>query len=172
MIGNRWLCEPDDERESWCFLTLEREDSAGKGDAFAGWEISYGNPRKIVRSLNSESNEKESLQDLSNELHYCRSEGITVFNFRENALPALRTHLLLNDIGVVSLRGIENIPIERLLKENFHNLELNPSKNGLDSIPRLCETVSIQTENFSNTELLWKVLLKIGPLLPEDSLTG
>lgn len=168
MIGNKWICEPDDKREVWCFLKLVRKRSE---KMLAGWEISYGNPEEIVRSLDSKGGEEEILHDLLEQLYRCKSEGITVFTFGESAFQDLRTRCLLTSSNGASLRGVENLSIERLMEENF-SLEVNPSEGGLKNISSLCEALDIQIGDCSDTELLWKILLRIGPLLPEDSLTG
>lgn len=165
MIGNRWFCQPDDERESWCFMVLElkQEDNG----FLAGWEISYGNPKRTVRTLeNAGSNEVEILRELVKEINYCRRKQIPVITLRDDIIPKIRTRILYSTLEEASFQGLENISIESLLRENFVGADLRNRQ----SVKGLCEELKIETANRSETELLREAFLRIGPLVPRDSL--
>lgn len=163
MIGNKWFCEPDDERESWCFLVLEFEDRSKKLK-IPGWKIGYGNPEKMVRKLEkTDCKEEEILESLLGEIHYCRRQGIPVITTEKEEILALRTRLFLGK-EETSLQKVELLNIEQLLKEHFLVSELS------SDLSKLAERLGIEKESSGRVELLRDIFLKIGPLLPEDKL--
>lgn len=158
MIDNKWFCELNEQRESWCLLILQVNDHF----AINGWEIGYGNPSKLVRIIgNSKSNEKKIIKELLQEIYYCRREGISLITFKANALKILRTRIVLFNIEDVCLRGLNYICVEQLLKEYFLSSTLNSS-----DMPELVKKMSIETSGSSQVQLLWSLFLRIGPMLP------
>lgn len=64
MLGNKWFCESDDERKSWCFLLVEL-NGGNAGCEIAGWQIGYGNPKKMVKTVEkSGGGEEETIKTL------------------------------------------------------------------------------------------------------------
>ncbi|KXB08200.1 hypothetical protein AKJ58_00600 [candidate division MSBL1 archaeon SCGC-AAA385D11] len=166
MIDNKWFCEPNDERESWCFLILEQRNSEGDG-SITGWQIGYGNPKKMTRTLSSSgSSEEEIIQGLLDEIYYCRREGILMITAERDSVPALRTHILLLGMEEASFRGVEYVCIDRLLEEHFLGLGDLDGSSGR-SILELGERIGI-VEDCEETELLRRIFLRIGPLLPKS----
>lgn len=158
MIDNKWFCEPNDQRESWCLLILQVNDHF----AINGWEIGYGNPKMLLRIIsNNKSREREIIKELLRDLYYCRREGIVLITFRDDVLPMLRTRIILLNIEDVCLRGLNYICIEQLLKEYFLSGTLNSS-----DMPELVKKMSIETSGSSQVQLLWSLFLRIGPMLP------
>jgi len=163
MIDNKWFCEPDELRESWCFLILYQKDQ--KDDfVISGWEIEYGNSSRIIRKIyNSKNNEEGIINELLEEIHYCRKKRITIITFGFDVIPAIRTRISILDLKEVSLRGIRNIALEKLISENF--LFFNSNKS--PSIEMIAKKMNIESDCFSNVELLRNIFLRIGPLLQE-----
>jgi len=158
MIDNKWFCEPNDQRESWCFLFLQMNDHC----IICRWEVGYGNPTMFVRKVtNRKSREREIIKELLRELYCCRKEGITLITYRYDVLSMLRTRIILLNIEDVCLRGLNYICIEQLLKEYFLSGTLN-----LSDMPELVKKMNIETSGSSQVQLLWSLFLRIGPMLP------
>lgn len=166
MIGSKWFHEPDDERESWCFLTLEQDCSANS--SIIGWRMGYGNLVKMVRTLENEgSDEREVILELLEEFSYCRRENITLITDGSDVLQRLRTRILASNVPSVSLKGIRQISIESVLENYFEGV------NSLKDLASLGVNIELREENkldgrtTKNPKLLWRIFLKIGPLLPK-----
>lgn len=163
MIDNKWFCEPDDQRDSWCFLVLQLEE---RDFVINGWEIGYGNPRKLIRIISSsKSSEKEIIKELLQEIYYCRRKGIQVITFGTDVLPVLRTRIILLDLKDVSLRGVKHICIEKIIKEYFLLYGFNTSISNMLEIAR---KMNIEMKDLSRVELLHNLFLRIGPMLPDE----
>ncbi len=165
MIGNRWFCEPDDERESWCFLVLNRGNP--ESSSITGWHVGYGNPKKTTRTLSSSpSSEEEIIRELLEEIYHCRREGILVITVKRETMPALRSRVLLLGLEGVSLRGVKHVCIEELLDEYFLDLG-GPDSFNISGLSGLGERIGVKTDGLGETEMAREVFLRIGPLLPE-----
>ena len=164
MIENKWFCEPDDQRECWCFLILHM-DYNEEDFNITGWEIGYSNPRKIVRKIkNSKSNEKQIIKELLHELYYCRKNRIILITFGVDVFPAIRTRIILMDLKDASLRRIKYISVEKLIAEYFLFYIFNSTATAL---PMIIKRMNIANEKSSDVEMLWKIFLRIGPVLPD-----
>lgn len=163
MIGNKWFCQPDDKREAWCFLTLER-DGESEGCAIRGWKVGYGNAKKMVRkSEKTACREKTALKSLLREVYHCKKQNIPIITRKEEA-QILRTRLFFLGKEDVNLQNVEFLYMKELLKRHFVSSEI-PS-----SIEGLAKRISIERKNSDKVELLRKIFLRILPLLPEESL--
>lgn len=166
MIENRWFCEPDDERESWGFFSLERKES-GEAETVTGWKIGYGNPEKMVRKVsNKRSDEREVLKELAKELSYCRQNQVLFVTY-EPTLPVIRTRTVILGLKEVGLRGIKHMCLEKVLERYFSGL---PGRGDLRQISDLLGLIELGEERSSEPEqleLLRRVLLAVGPLLPK-----
>ncbi|KXB07755.1 hypothetical protein AKJ51_00130 [candidate division MSBL1 archaeon SCGC-AAA382A20] len=163
MIENKWFCEPDDERESWCFLVpelnTEREECR-----ITGLEVGYGNPKKMVRKLEkTDCKEEEILEKLLGEICYCRKRGIPIITAAKKEILTLRTRLLLGK-EKTSLQKVELLNIEQLLKEHFLVSKLS------SNLSKLAEKLGIGKESSGRVDLLREIYLRIGTLLPENKL--
>ena len=146
MIDNKWFCEPDELREIWCFLNLHVNDK----DIIEGWEIGYGNPIVMMRKINHrKTNEKDIIKELLIQLYNCRKENILLITYTNNVLPILRTRILFLDIKEASLYGIKHISVEEILYTYF-----------------LYDANQELIDKNKKITFLWKLLLRIGPLLP------
>jgi len=164
MIDNKWFCEPNEERETWCFLTLQTKDLKGQL-TLDGWTIGYGNPNTIHREIHSNGdNEREILEQLFRELYYCRRKGITLVTFGKNILPILRIRTAQRNLKDASFRGIDIICLEDLLETYFDPVFYGTSDSGLVEV---CQKINIETNGTTNTELMLQLLLRIDPLLPQ-----
>lgn len=166
VIGNKWYCKPDDERKSWGFLSLEKKES-GKSKIITGWEIGYGNPQKMVQTLSSENSDEDVvLKRLLDELSFCRRNRILLTTF-DPILPCLRTRVLKLGLSEVSLRGIKHICIKKTLEEYFSGLVKCGGLWELSSSLGLVKSKDNGGSRLGDLELLRRLLLAIGPLLPE-----
>lgn len=164
MIENKWFCEPNDQRECWSFLIL-RLDNQDRNFEIIGWDIVYANPRKLIRKLKNKKNgEKEIVNELLHEIYYCRKNNITLITFREDIIPIIRTRILLLNLNDASLRGIKYFSMEKLLKKYFLFYMSNTSTTRPSVI---INKMNVSNEKLSDVEMLWKIFLKIGPLLPD-----
>ena len=155
MIDNKWFCEPNEQRESWCFLFLKVNHFV-----IDGWEVGYGNPTMLVRKVaNRKSRERELIKELLQELYHCRRENIMLITYAYSALPTLRTRIILLNLKDACLHGIKYISIEKLLEEYF--LLLNST-----NISELVRKMNIEMEGSSQAKLLWNLFMRIGPMLP------
>ena len=158
MIDNKWFCEPDDQRECWCFLILKRNNQS----VIDGWEMGYGNPSKLTRMIkNKEQTEEKIIYELLHELYRCKRETITILTYRKDDYPILRTRIALRGIREVYLCGMKHICIEKVMEEYFL---FDISEN--ISIYELADKLKIAEENRNTVKLLWKLFLTMGPLLP------
>ena len=164
MIDNKWFCEPNDQREIWCFLSLQTENLEGQS-IIAGWQIGYGNSNTVSRMINADSgNENDVLAGLFSEIYYCRRQGIRMVTYEENLLPILRTHAVQAALSDASLRGLHAICIENLLHTYFELGEVDTSDDGL---LELCRKMGIADNGSTKVGLLHEILVRIGPLLPQ-----
>jgi len=148
MIDNKWFCEPDEQRECWCFLFPQLKDNS----VIDGWEIGYGNPSKLTRKIkNKKQNEEQMIRELLCELYHCRKKCITLITYAYDVLLILRTRIILLNIKDACFHGIKHICIEKLLEEYF-----------------LCNIIKSSTmiESSNQAEVLWNLFLKIGPMFP------
>lgn len=158
MIDNKWFCEPNEQRESWCFLFLQMNDRC----IICRWEVGYGNPTMLVRKVtNRKSREREIIKELLRELYYCREESITLITYGHDVLSMLRTRIILLDIEDTSLHGVKHISIEKLLEEYFL-LDVIKSSTMLE----LASKMNIRQDESNKVQLLWHIFLRIGPMLP------
>lgn len=157
MIDNKWFCEPDDQRESWCFLFLK----VSKHNIIESWEIGYGNPTTLVRTLvNHKSKEKEIIKELLRELYYCRKKDVILITYSLDVLPILRTRIILLNIEDASLYRIKHVSVERLLSDYFLPEIMN------SSLSDLVKRMGIEVKNPCQVDLLRHLLIQIGTLLP------
>jgi len=172
MIESKWFCMPDDDREPWCFLTLELD--AGK--RITGWQAGYGNPRRITRMLGgNESSEEEIIQRLLRlfeEIRFCRRMGTTLITLGAEDLPALRTRTLLLGLDGAVLRGLKHICIERLLRDHFLGFEGGVDLPHARSILKSAESAHVETDGLKEPEVLWRLFLEVGSLLPKVCFRG
>jgi len=164
MIDNKWFCEPNDQRETWCFLSLQTEN-IDRQSIITGWQIGYGNPNTVNRVINADSSSaNDILAGLFSEIYYCRRQGIKLVTYEENLLPILRTHAIKVALSDASLRGLHAICIENLLHTYFKLGEFDTSDDGL---LELCGKMGIASNVETQVELFQKILVRIGPLLPQ-----
>lgn len=161
MINNKWFCEPDDSRLSWCFLSL-RTASRDDSPSISGWEIAYGNPVKIVKVLQSDrGNEGELIKQLLDELYLCKKHAIPVIIYEAGVFSLLRTRIVILDLKGVSLRGVKYVALKRLLDDY---LQLDEVRS--QSLVEMAEQLHIETHGKSETEILHAVFIRLGPVLP------
>lgn len=161
MIDNKWFCEPNDLRESWCFLSLD-VGGWNEGSVITSWEIGYANPAKLIRKINcDESSENKVIGKLLNEIFYCRKNGIKIITYGNNVVPALRTRILVLGLAEVGLHGMDLICIEDLLSKFFLF-----DDNSLTGGPTSGVLKKIGVADGSGAELLWRLFQKICPLIP------
>ena len=164
MIDNKWFCEPNDQRETWCFLSLQTEN-IDRQSIITGWQIGYGNPNTVNRVINADSSSaNDILAGLFSEIYYCRRQGIKLVTYEENLLPILRTHAVQAALSDASLRGMHTICIENLLQTYFELGEFDPSDDGL---LELCKKMVIADNGATKIGMLHQILVRIGPLLPQ-----
>jgi hypothetical protein len=146
MIDNKWFCEPDEQRETWCFLNLHVTENCIISD----WEVGYGNPTMIVREIKSQKTiEIEIIKDLLTQLYHCRKENILLITYSD-VLSILRTRIFILNIKDASLYGLKHICIKEILKTYFQQVD----------------KLNIQIKETKQIQFLWNLLLRIGPLLP------
>ena len=152
MIGKDiWYTEPDNNREPWVIVTLETV----KGRV-VGWQVGHGNAVKITRlkRLRGNSDEKEVLEKLLDEIRDCRREDtITLVTYSPSTLLLLRSRILNHAIKDASFRGLRHLCVGNLLDQYFGG-ERRTTRAGRDS------------------KILWEILTKIGPLIPRGVLDG
>ena len=162
MIDNKWFCEPNDARESWCFLSL-KVNKKDVDDVISGWEICYGNPNRVTRmATDTPSNEKEVIKGLIHEIYYCRKKDIDIITFGNTVIPLLRTRIVFHGISDVSLRSVKFLSIKKILQDYFFIVGEDASKSVYD----FAWEMNIEEGDMAETELLRDVFLKIGALLP------
>lgn len=162
MIDSIYFCEPDDARESWFFFTLQVKKH-NNDNSISGWNACYGNPNRVIRKLtDAQSDEKTTIVSLCNELFYCRKKDIPIITFERNTIPVLRTRIVCLDIHDVSFKKLHISPLEIILQNYFH-------LGYTDSILPLSiyvKELKIESRDMSESELLYKIFQKIGPLIP------
>lgn len=162
MIENKWFCEPNDIRESWCFLSL-KVNKKDVDDVISEWEICYGNPNQVTRMVtDTPSNEKELIKRLIQEIYYCRKKDIMIITFSNTVLPLLRTRIVFHGIDNISLRNVKFLSIKKILQDYFFIVR----KDAIKSVYDFAWEMNIEEGDMSETELLRDVFLKIGALLP------
>ena len=162
MIDNIWLCEPNDARESWCFLELKLKKQDAN-DVISGWEATYANPNRVVHKANdTRSDEKESLKKLFFHIYRCRKKEIPIITFGSNVIPVLRTRILCQGIRDESLRSVKTISLQKILQDYF----CFDNDNSILSASDFVAGLKIEQGNATETELLYDVFTRIGPLLP------
>lgn len=160
---------PDDDRAPWCFLTLE----LGAEKRITGWQAAYGNPRRITRTLSGNgSSEEELIRGLFEEIRFCRRMGTTLITLGAEVLPALRTRTLLLGLDGAGLRGVKHICIERLLRDYFLGFEGGMDLPHARRILKSAESAHIETDGLKGPEVLWRLFLEVGPLLPKGCFRG
>lgn len=172
MIGGKWFSKPDDERESWCFLILRLDSSEGDREkSIIGWQAGYGNPRKITRILNDDgSDEMETVKKLLAEMQSCRRGGVTLITLDAEFLPALRTCALLLGLNGAGLQAVRHLCVKELLEKYFLGVRLG-DLSGARAILKLIDP-SIETDDLQEVQVLWRLFLAIGPLLPKACFRG
>ena len=161
MIDNKWFCEPNDLRESWCFLSLDVKD--GDEDfAISSWEIGYASPAKLLRKINcDESDEDKIIGKLLDEIYYCRKNRIKIITYGKNVVPLLRTRIVVLGLCELSLHGVDFICIEDLLSKYFLFDAENQNRGSLPDFLK-----KIGAVNGNEVEMLRRLFQKIGLLLP------
>ena len=147
MIDSKWFCEPDEQRETWCFLNLHENDNCN----IVGWDVGYGNPTTLLCEIkNQKTKEVEIIKELLIHLYHCRKDNIILITNTSDVLPILRTRILLLNVKEVCFYGLKYICIEEIMLTYFQHVNLiNESKQ---------------------IWFLWSLLQKIGPLLPKGVL--
>lgn len=170
MIGNKWECTPDDDRETWCFLTIEL-GAAGEcnGKPIASWQAGYGNQKRMTRILNSNGhNEKEIVEELLKEIRFCRHKGTTLITFGADAIPTIRTRILIHRLDGASLQSIKNICLEELLKKYLVGFDKLKDIRDISAILKPIEDSSVKPDDFLGVQTLRGIFMAIGSMLPRS----
>lgn len=147
MIDNKWFCEPDDRRKTWCFLNLHVNEK----NEVNGWNVGYGNPTKLLDEIkNKKTREIEIIKELLVHLYRCRKEDIILITIASDVLPILRTRILYRNIKAVSFYGLKYICIDEILQTYFHQDKVLNKSNEI--------------------QFFWNLWQKIGPLIPRGVL--
>ena len=157
MIDSKWFCEPNDYRESWCFLKIYQTQIKNES-IISGWELGYGNPNQLTRIIKNENiDEKEIIRALFKEIFFCRKNKIKLITY-EQSIPLLRSRVLFLKMQEISLKGISFICILNLLKQYF---SIN------DMLFQLAGKMKIKIKGIKEIEIIRNIFIRIGPLLPE-----
>ena len=200
-VGKWWFYAPNDERESWCFLTLKIDRSVQElGGKILGWQVGYGNPKKMTRIVGEEAtgceSEREVLEKILEEIRFCSYRGIKLITFNQEILSGIRTKILLLELNR-SFHGVSHVCISDLLRNYFSGLDMSKTTKGnayevlasiqpneglddslyLNSPNELNLIEKTKTGSISNilkreVIALWRLFLKIGPLVSRDSIKG
>lgn len=152
----RRILKPDDDRESWGFLSVDfgDGDKYGMGPKVKGWCICYGNREKITRAESGRlGDEGEILAELDEEIKYSRDNGVLLVVFNRSTLKKLRTLFLRHNGGLgVGMKEARFLSLADLLSDHFEGFE-SPD---LDDV---CDRLSISVKADEVDGLL-------NPLLP------
>jgi len=149
MIGDDvWYAEPDTKRKSWVLLTVNALDGGA-----VEWRVAYANSHRIVKHerISEHGNEHEAFKRLVDNIRGC-ARGTILITYSRGTLPFLRCRIIEHNARV-SLRGFRHLCIEDLLDRYFGGNE------------------KIDDANQDHVKL-WKLLKSIGPLVPDEVLTG
>lgn len=198
MIGCEWLYKPDDDREDWCFLIIDIDESTEDySHRIAGWRIGYGNPVRMVRTTSGPSNgevsEREIVKRLLKELQFCRDKGTKVVTVDKNLLVILRTRILLLGLKA-SLRKVRHICLGDLIERHFAGLKVSEiedvrailsaiEKNGgpKTNFQSITEDMLLSEIDRNDGDLddskkelieFWVLFRRIGRLVPCNSIEG
>lgn len=149
MLGeDSWYAEPDNNREPWVVVIVETA-----GEKITKWQMAYGNSVCVTRIKHEKNeNEKEALKKLLEELHECK-RGTILVTYSRDILPTLRLRILQHGMEGGSFRGLWHLCVEDLLDRYFGG---NVETAGANLDPNK----------------LWRLLTRIGPLLPSRALKG
>lgn len=170
----RVYTDPDETIESWVFLTIDYQ--LEPQPSIVAWKIGVGNSSSLLRKdelhIDSVSGEYQLLAGLQ-ETHLDeirRADGrTTIITPTDITIPMLRTRMLLNEMGA-TLRGLYHLSIESIWTDWFSERAVQteswPTTVCRDSADPGLELMSCTPDQ------LWQILVRIGPFVPEDALTG
>jgi hypothetical protein len=119
MLNNRWFCEPDRYRESWCFIKFDMKKDMHQTEIIS-WELGYGNPINLTQIKKCKQNmESEIIREILKELSYSKKNRLRVVTVYENDFRILRTRCLQLKIDYVSLQGLKFISLDSIIKRFF-----------------------------------------------------
>ena len=146
MLNNKWFCEPNPYRETYCYLTIETHDNQQK---ITRWQTATANMQSIVTTDQyQDKDERKAILELLKKLSYCIERNITLITPTNQTMPILRTRILALKISNASLTTLKTICIEHLMEKYF--TEKTTEKN--------------------NTKDMHRTFTAIAPLLPQEEI--
>lgn len=162
-----WRSQPDDSREAWAFLSIERPESPTTLNN-PNWALATANAAQLVQIYGREIETAEKLTPLHDRLNTLRLNEAIMFTPTEATLRYLRTHLLsASHAEDPTLRGLSHLPLIETIDEHF----AEPERLQLP-IDVLREQPSIGTSPEEVVRACWQVRTAIGHLLPSETIRG
>lgn len=162
MINNKWFCEPNPTRESYCFVFLNKKNK-NSYQQIIGWKIGIGSIEKIHKIKQSqEEDEKTIIEKLLGEFFYCRQKNIIVVTDSVDNFPILRARIARLNIKQANLAAIKYIELESLINKYFPHKKNNNLESRHTFFPIKVGDDEIET--------IWNVFRKIAPLIPREEL--
>ncbi len=162
MINNKWFCSPDNYRESWCFLIFDNKKVKNTIE-IQSWNLGYGNPHQLIKLKTSKGKqERKVINDLLQELNYCRKNHLRIITLYENDVKILRTRCIQLQIQDASLQKINYMSLEGIIQTYF-TFDYKKDESIFNQIANI---LNIKEKDESKPEQFRKILNKIGPLLP------
>ncbi|KXB04361.1 hypothetical protein AKJ48_02825, partial [candidate division MSBL1 archaeon SCGC-AAA261O19] len=134
------------------------------GREIAGWQIGYGNPKKMVKTVEkSGAGEEETIKTLVEEISRCEKVGAPVITPGRRGTQALRTRLLLLGEKNTPLRRVGFVHVQGLLEEHFLDSELPRIPDV--GLSEAAERMGVGEKGAEKVELLRKIFLRVGSLI-------
>jgi hypothetical protein len=160
MLNNKWFCEPNPYRETYCYFLLETEKQK-KQPKIIGWKAAIGNIDEITNRLDSKNqDETETLKNIIPVLFYCRKKYLTIITDKKETVSLLRTRLAMANIENTDLSSIRVISLEEYFNKYF-------SYTGENGLLSWCKFLSIDANKKKKTELIKSVYARIKPFIPK-----
>jgi hypothetical protein len=150
---------PDEGRETWLFLLIQRSVS---DSSTASWAAGIGHVGRLLERWSTQQATPEcALQSLCELLGEYQYEGVTLVTVDGRSLRELRTWLLDSEATTnPTLRGYAHLSVNGLVSDHFLTEHMQHSTEYPDP----------PTEDA--IEELWESFTAIVPLVPADELSG
>lgn len=150
---------PDEGRETWLFLLIERDSPES---STASWAAGIGHTGRLLQKWSThQATPEQAIQSLCELLREYQYEEVTLVTADDSSLRELRTWLLDSEaITNSTLRGYTHLSLDRLISDHFLTEQLDLPTDRPDS----------PTEDTIND--FWKLFTTIVPLVPTDDLRG
>lgn len=163
VINNKWFCEPNPYRQSYCFFYIERKNEDDQ-DSIKGWKSGIGNINKISKkNKKNQGDEMEIIKALIPHIKTWRKNNILVITEKEEIFPLLRTRIAALGIDEMLLSPLNSISLQHLINRYL-------LYHGDESISGWCTFLHIPLNNQDEPVLLRQILQRIIGLIPQEEL--